>query len=341
MALPAHTPKRGSRWRLYVKLGALLFAVAFTSLTLWFIFRIEKFIVERLPQEITTENLSVSFVNRAFVMSKVTIRGRKGTACDGKIITEIGELTGTFSLRHRKLTGLSVKGMQLKPLALTNECFVRKGEKADVKLGDFVMPEGLNISLEGGRFPVPEFGELTANTNLLLTNTAPDVLSIQSDRIRAANGRFDLNVKGAKVDFLREAGTLVLSAANLSLVLRVNDLAKIPRLKSKKFSVLAGDAEMRSTAEVRGGRWKVESTVALKKIKVKGEPFFNMPMGLLQLTPENMWPMAEDSPGLVEFSVKTEAYTHQLVRAFAADMKRALTAKIKGNLKKKMPVLPF
>ena len=144
--------------------------MVFTSLTLWFIFRIEKFIVERLPSEISTENLSVSFVNRAFVMRNVTIRGRKGTACDGKVITEIGELTGTFSLRHRKLTGLSVKGMQLKPLVLTNECFVRKGEKADVKLGDFVMPEGLNISLEGGRFLVPEFGELTADDVVFSAN---------------------------------------------------------------------------------------------------------------------------------------------------------------------------
>lgn len=341
MSLPAHTHARRSRWRLYLKLASLLVAVVFTSLSLWFIFRIEKFIVERLPSEITTENLAVSFVNRAFVMTKVIVSGRKGTPCEGKILTEIGELTGTFSLRYRKLTGLAVKGMQLKPLAFSRECFVRKGEKPDMKLNDFAMPEGLRVSLEAGRFPVPEFGELTASTNILLSNSSADVLSIQSDRIRAANGRLELDVKGAKADFLREAGSFVLSAANLTLVLRVNDLAKINRLKSKKLTVLSGDAEMHSTAEVRGGRWKVQSAVALKKIKVKGEAFFNMPMGLLQLTPENMWPMAEDSPGLVEFSVKTEAYTHQLVRAFAADMKRALTAKIKGNLKKKIPVLPF
>lgn len=341
MALPAHTHPRRSRWRLYLKLTSLLVAVVFTSLTLWFIFRIEKFILERLPGEITTENLSVSFVNRAFVMTKVVIRGRKGAACEGKVIMEISELTGTFSLRHRRLTGLTVKGLQLKTPALTRECFVRKGEKPDLKLNDFAMPDGLRIFLEAGRFPVPEFGELTASTNILLTNASPDVLSIQSDRILAANGRLMLDVKGAKADFLREAGSLVLSAANLSLVLRVNDLAKIGRLKTKKLTVLAGDAELRSTAEVRGGHWKVESTLALKKIRVKGEPFLNMPMGLLRLTPENMWPMAEDSPGLVEVSVKTEAYTHQLVRAFAADMKRAVTAKIKANLKKKIPVLPF
>lgn len=341
MTLPAHTHPRRSRWRLYLKLTSLLVAVVFTSLTLWFIFRIEKFIVERLPNEITTENLSVSFVNRAFVMTRVVIRGRKGTSCEGKIITEIGELTGTFSLRHRRLTGLAVKGMQLRPPVLSRECFVRKGEKPDLKLNDFAMPDGLRITLDAGRFPVPEFGELTASTNILLTNSSPDVLSIQSDRIHASNGRLTLDVKGAKADFLREAGSFVLSAANLSLVLRVSDLAKINRLKSRKITVLAGDAELRSIAEVRGGRWKVESTVALKKIRVKGEPFFNMPMGLLKLTPENMWPMAEDAPGVVEFSVKTEAYTHQLVRAFAADIKRALTAKIKANLKKKMPILPF
>ncbi len=316
-------------------------AVVFTSLTLWFIFRIEKFIVERLPQEISTENLSVSFVNSAFVMSKVTIRGRKGTACDGKVVTEIGELTGTFSLRHRRLTGLAAKGLQLKSLALARDCFVRKDEKNDLRLNDFAMPEGLKIRLDQGRFPVPEFGELTASTNILLTSSSADLVSIQSDRISAANKRLQLEVKGAKADFLREAGSFVLSAANFSLQVRLSDLEKIKVLKSRKITVLAGDAEMRTSAEARGGRWQVESTVALRKIRVKGEPFFNMPMGLLRLTPENMWPLAEDSPGLVEFSVKTEAYTHQLLRAFAADMKRALTAKIKGNLKKKMPVLPF
>lgn len=340
-ATDLHKHPRRSRWRLYLKLSALLLAVSFTSVTLWFIFRIEKFILERLPSEITTEGLSVSFVNRAFVMKQLRIHGRKGTPCEGKLLTEIGELTGTFSLRHRKLTGLSLKGMQLKPLALTRECFVRKGEKPDLKLNNFAMPDGLKIHLESGRFPVPEFGELTANTNILITNGSPDVLSIQSERFHAANGRLQLEIKGGKADFLREAGSFVLSAANLTLFLRVTDLTKIQRLRSKKISVLAGDAEMRATAEVRGGRWKVESTVALRKIKVKGEPFFNMPMGLLQLTPENMWPMAEDSPGLFEFSMKTEAYTHQLVRAIAQDMKRALTSKIKANLKKKMPVLPF
>lgn len=287
------------------------------------------------------ENLSVSFVNRAFVMTRLRVEGRKGTPCEGKLITEIGEVAGNFSLRHRRLTALKVKGLQLKPLALSRECFVRKGEKTDFRLGDVAMPEGLKVSLEGVKVAVPEFGELGLNSEIKLTDSVPGVFSIETERARVSHQNLHAELTGAKADFLREAGSLVLSAANLRLSLKVSDLAKFNRLRTKKFSVLAGDAELKAVAEVRAGLWKIDSSVALRKIRVKGEPFFTMPMGLMQLSPENMWPMAEDAPGILEFSVKTEAYTHQLPKAIPQDMRKALTKKIRGNLKKKLPVLPF
>ena len=104
---------------------------------------------------------------------------------------------------------------------------------------------------------------------------------------------------------------------------------------------MAGNADIRLAATARQGNWKILTNVELSKVRLRGEPFYTMPMGLLQLTPENVWPMVEDSPGLLSFNFETKAHQGQLVKEFTADLRRALTTKVKGNLKKKVPVLPF
>ncbi|HMY11540.1 MAG TPA: hypothetical protein PKC74_07940 [Turneriella sp.] len=101
-----HIPRRWRRPRFWLKLGALLFAAAFTATTIWFILRAEQFILSRLPREIQASSISVSFLGRSFVLKGVRVSGRMGSPCEGRLLFEIAELTGQFVIRERRLTSL-------------------------------------------------------------------------------------------------------------------------------------------------------------------------------------------------------------------------------------------
>ena len=61
----------------------------------------------------------------------------------------------------------------------------------------------------------------------------------------------------------------------------------------------------------------------------------------LKLTPQNLWPMVEDKPNFFTVAFKTTGSWKGLPRRYAADFKRAVVKKVKANLKKKIPALPF
>ena len=332
-----HKPRR----RLWLKLGALFFALTFVSIVVLFLLRIEKFILARLPSEVVPENLSVSFLGRSFVMTRVRISGRAGSPCAGKLMSEIGQLTGSFSLRHRRLTQVALKDVRLTSDALKRACLVPPAEKERLRLSDIAMPGGLSVNIEQLQFPLPEFGAVVLNSRLSLSEPKPQEMALSAERVQMANRRLVIEATGLRADFVRGSGAYVLTAANFSLFARITELDKLPRLKSRKLTVLAGEAEIRSKVLASSKTWNVDTKVALKKVRVKGAPLFKMPFGLLQVTPESLWPMAEDSPGLFEFAFKTEADRDALPRRLASDAQRALTAKLRGNVKKKMPGIPL
>ena len=154
------------RFRFYLKLFVAIFAVLVTAGILWFIFRVEAYILSRLPPEIKIDALSVSFLNQSFILSGAKISGKPGTICEGKVVLEIGEAEGKFKLRQRKLTELILKKPAVKGEALKRGCFTKPGEKPEIRLGEGIGPEGLKITLHDGKIPLPELGEFDFNAVL-------------------------------------------------------------------------------------------------------------------------------------------------------------------------------
>jgi hypothetical protein len=328
-----------SRFRFYLKLFVALFAVAVTATLLWFIFRIEVYLLSRLPKEITVEKLSVSFLNQAFVITGAKVAGKPGTTCEGKTVLEVAEATGKFRLKERKLTELQIKAVTVKTEALKRGCFVKPGDKPDLKLGDGVGPEGLKIQITDGVVPVPEFGDLTVQAVFSVRENEHGAAVAHFEKLHAENPRLAADAKKIALAFVKGRDAVHLSDGEIMATVKLNRLEKISKLSTKKLRVLSGDAELRISADIRRGDWTLYTAIDLRHMKLTGEPLYNMP--LLKLTPENMWPMVEDSPGLFSFSFKTHAPEIKLAKTYAADFRNAITRKIKGNLKKKIPVLPL
>lgn len=313
--------------------------MVFTAALLWFIFRIEKYIVSRLPKEITLENISVSFLNQSFTATNVRFTGKTGTLCEGKIFAEVAELDGKFLLKERKLTEIRLKKPALKKEALQRGCFAKPGEKTEIRLDESIGPAGIKIQVLEGLVPAPEVGMLAVEAVLTLRENEHGALVAGFEKFSAMNTLVRADARKLALAFVQSGETLRLSDGEIMGTLKAGHLEKITRLSTKKLRVLAGEGEIKFSADIRRGEWTVFTNVDLKRIRLKGEAFYNMP--LMQLTPENMWPMAEDSPGLFNFSFKTSAAAAKLTKTYAADFRNALAKKIKANLKKKIPVLPF
>lgn len=335
----AHRPWR--RPRFWLKLGVFFFSLAFTAVAVWFILRAEQIILSLLPREIQAGSISVSFIGRSFVLKGVKVSGRMGSPCEGRLLFEIGELTGRFLIRERRLTALSINGAELNHQGWQKDCFAETQQSSSLRLSDIAAPSGLDIELRQVRFRLPYLGEATAHGSFRLSEPQPDTIQLKAPKIVIVGVRLQGETRQLSVELVRSNGGWQLAAGSFTAALLLKQLEKIPKLSSRRLTVLAGNADVRLTANARQGHWKVTTAVELTRVRLRGEPFYTMPMGLLQLTPENVWPMAEDSPGLLAFSFETKAAQGQLIKEFTADLRRALTGKIKGNLKKKVPVLPF
>lgn len=329
------------RPRFYVKLFAFIFAAGFTGFTLWFVLRVEKIILSNLPREITAQNLSVSFLGRSFILSGVKLTGLVGSQCEGRLLAELKEVTGTFTIRTRRLTGLTVNGADLYNQVWEKACFATGEVRREFRLSEAMLPEGLSVVLKSVSLRLPQFGEATVNAKLKLEEPAEGSLRLTASAANLTNIRLSWSAKRLAADFRRAQSVWQLAAADVTLAGTVKQLEKIQKLSSRRLTILGGNADIRMTASARRGRWTIFTSVELSRVRLRGEPFYTMPMGLMQLTPENMWPMVEDSPGIFAFSFKTEAAQAALPAVYAADVRRALTRKVKGNLKKKVPILPF
>ncbi|MFZ5631040.1 MAG: hypothetical protein ACOY5B_18035 [Spirochaetota bacterium] len=337
----ANPHRRWRRPRFWLKLGALLIAAGFTATTLWFILRAEQIILSRLPREIQAAGISVSFLGRSFILKGVRVSGRVGSPCEGRLLLEIAELTGSFVIRDRRLTNLSVSGAELNNQGWQKACFAATPQSRVLRLSEIASASGLEINFRQVRFRLPYLGEASATGSFRLAEPQPDTLQLRAAQLALSGVKIQGEARQLAVDLNRTNGSWQLVSGNFTAVLGLKQLEKIPKLSSRRLTVLAGNADIRLTATARQGNWKILTHVDLSKVRLRGEPFYSMPMGLLQLTPENVWPMVEDSPGLLSFHFETEAHQGQLIREFTADLRRALTSKVKVNLKKKVPVLPF
>ncbi|MBS0618048.1 MAG: hypothetical protein JSR44_07655 [Spirochaetes bacterium] len=329
------------RWRFYFKLSAVLASISIVGFILFFILRIEKFILARLPKEISVEKLSVSLINRAFVLEGAQLRGRAGTSCENKILADIKQLTGKFNLRARRLTELTLSGATLYNRHWDKVCFVQLGEAQERRFADYAMPEGLKVTVKDLKFSIPEFNEVVLHTKLQLQETASGALSATAIDLNFGNRRITGAMRRLNAEIQRRATKWNLERADIVALVQVRNLEKIDRLRTHRLTVLGGDAYIAFSAEARGEMWQSVADVELRRLEVKGSPIYKAPMGLGDLTPQSIWPMIEDTRGRFAFACKSHTTIDKLAATISRDCKRALAHKVRKNLKKKFPILPL
>jgi|JI8StandDraft_1071087.scaffolds.fasta_scaffold17175_4 hypothetical protein len=326
------------RWLRWV---VLTLAVAFVATSVWFVMRIERYVLSRLPPEVVVGKLSVSFIGSKFVLNDAQIFGRASGVCAGKLLATAAQIDGGFDLRQRQLRSLVLQGVRVTGDGIDRRCLEKPRQPGDFSLRQYSAADGLTIDLRELVFPAGELGALKIVTLANLRFSEDETLQVSAERLTVTGRHVSLDGRRVTLLFGRAGEAMQLKTASATLVARYQDLSKLPKLSSRKFSVHSGDAELKLTAQYAQPQWSIFTAVELKGVKVGGEPLYNMPMGLLQLSPENLWPMAEDSPGLFSFSFKTRAATGKLPSTYAADLRIALKNKVRANLKKKIPVLPF
>lgn len=329
------TPRKRRLW-LRLAIAGVALAVALTIT--WVLVRLEKILLSNLPPEIRAGDLAVSLLAQRFLFTEFSVLAWPDSACAGKELLSIRNLSGEFSLRERRLKSLTVDGLRLSPAGHSPTCW-RSNSVQPVRLS-FFAAEGLGIDIKDARFTLPEVGEtqlvgrldIKEEDNIVKANFAQIVL--QNALFRGRAPKIELHIasteKSRQLSFLRG-----------SAAIKIPQLAKIRRLQTRRLSVDAGSADIALTANFAAGQWRIVANVELRNVRLSGEPFYRMPFGLLQLTPQNVWPMAEDAPGIFSFGFEVNAAQRDLRQKFAEAVREALLRKAKKNLRKKIPVLPF
>jgi hypothetical protein len=338
-----HKKVRSRRARVWfvTKIFAVVFAVTITAFSIWFVFGVEKYILQRLPKEVVAQNLAVSFLNQAFVLTNTQFFGTVGSACEAKLLAQAQEITGRFSLRQRRLTSLKVSGFKPEQLLLDGTCLRPNREKPALQLNQVIAPEGIQVILEDAQIPLRELGTGTVTGIAQIKENDGGLIAVTGEKFKLAGNRLSLEIGKLNLTLQRSEKGLAVETAEINAVGKINHLEKIQKLSTRKLQVLSGDGIFKFTSETRKGIWTVFVGVQLLNVTVKGEALNKMPMGFMEFKPETLWPMVEDSPGVLSFSFRTISTQERLAGTVAADLKRSLTAKVRSNLKKKIPILPF
>lgn len=330
-----------NNFRFYFKLAALLVVLTFVGAASWFILRIEKIVVERLPREISIEGISISIIDRSFHLKNVLLKGRIGSPCEGKELIKAKEVKGSFALAPRILKKLKIKDAVFLEKTFQKECFIAPHERDAVLWQTFIPSEGLKVDLQPVRYNIPRWGEAAFSGQFVLREKSPGSLVIDFKNATLQSVLGVLQLKKLQADLEREKNIWRIENMDAALDVTLPQLEKISGVSSPKLTVLKGTASISLNIKVQKARWQVESHIRLTNMRLRGAPLYKAPFQFMELTPETVWPMVEDSPGIFRVAFKSRALVSQLVKTWRKDFRSAMSRKIKNNLKKKIKVLPF
>lgn len=329
------------KFRFYLKLSALIIVLLLVATVSWFILRIEKIVLSRLPREVSTEGISISFLDRSFHLKNILLRGRIGSPCEGRDLVRARELKGSFHLRERVLTKLTAKDVVYVGDTFQKECFVAPQEKDAIDWRKIAPESGLAVDLQSVRFNVRRWGEAVLSSQFVLREKSPGRLAVD---FKSAVLQFSLGearVKKLTADLERKNNNWQIENMEAALEVKLPELQKIAGISSPKLTILRGAADATLNAAVQKGRWQIDANVRLIGMRLRGAPLYRAPFQFMEMTPQAIWPMVEDSPGVFQIAFKSKMATHQLVNVLRRDFRAAVSRKVKWNLKKKIKILPF
>lgn len=301
----------------------------------WLVFRLESIVRKELPQEIQAQSLKISLWSGGFSLDKVTIAAAQDypADCAGKILFTVDKISGAFRLWGLKLNSLTLEHPRLREVG--RKCLGRNSNKNTLGRLAWLEESGLQIEVAAAEYNLPDFGTVKIDAVAWLKPHEQGYqITSESIAARAEAGSLQFN----KVKLAWRDGAYTLDAMGS---LAIPELGRLKRLKTKQLTVERGGGFAKFSATANRGEWTGFTSIDLKGIGVKGEPLNKMPLGFLELTPQSIWPMAEDKPGQFSFAFKTRSADDRLVKTFVADLQRAFVQKLKANLKKKIPILPF
>jgi len=316
-----------------------LFILSFSSIVvavfaIFVSLRLETILRNQLPRYIQAEALKISLIAGGFTLENVSIFARDETLadCSGKKIFSLESLSGNF-----KWWGLKLKSLVLtRPrMEIQNLGCLRTREPKKLERADWLNEDGLKIEIARGEFDVPDFGPVDINSKFIVRPIDMG-FDIASEMFVAANKLVILRVSKLSLSIVEQK-----IKAEALATLEVPDLSALKRLKTKALTVESGSGEAKLSLGLLHGEITAYTNIELKRLRVRGEPLNKMPLGLLEVTPQILWPMAEDKPGFFAFSFRTRTKEQRLVKDYVADFKKAFVNKFKLNLKKKIPILPF
>lgn len=303
--------------------------------------RLEEIILARLPPEISVGRLSLSLWNRGFILSQVEFKGPVNTPCAGRPVASIAEIAGTFELKARRLSSLRISDLQMSTGNLRRDCFLSQRERSSAAMANFVSASGLHVVLNNATIRIPGFDVLGLDAALSIVQNDEQVFGLRVEKLFVRNARLRLETQKFWATIAASGKNLNTQAGEIMATLRLPHLEKLPRLNSKQLKVLGGEGLIKLAASAERSVWTSYTSVELTGVKVTGEPLNKMPLGLFEFTPQSIWPMAEDSEGIFRFAFKSRGDEHKFAKIYAADLQKAFVGKVKANLKKKIPVLPF
>lgn len=330
---------KSSRFRLYTKLALASVFVCVVATLLWFIFRIEKIILSELDESIAVEDLYVSVLNSTFVAQNVRVVGDSEGDCAGATIFEVKRLTGKFTWTERKLVSLILDEASFFSETLKKNCLFSRDKKPGFRIQNVLPQEGISITVKGATILEPFFGPISTEGVFVLKQEKNGEAILSFSNFVAKNYLAKLDVPKGQIEFVKNASGLSIKKGSAKATLYIPELQKLPQLRQKNFRIVQGSSLLRFTVDISNERYALYSMLDLKNLKLVGRPFYDKMF--IKLTPENVWPMVEDSPGLFTVTFKTVASRKSLPRQFAIDLKHAIIKKAKLGLKKKIPILPF
>ena len=306
-----------------------------------FVKMIDSMIQKSLPEFLQAKSISTSFLQS--VVRVENLKLLSSPACNNLPMIETNVLQSAFSFQRRSVSSVRIDRADIFLDRIRNHCLPQLKESDKSVHADYISKQGLDLIIDNAVLHLADHQKALFNAHLR-------IIPQDDQSYRIDHQSFRIDYYGLAIKMQR--GSIVIippkdpngdfkKSGSAALMIESDAVEKIPGINSEKIQVLKGSIRASAQLAIGVGGVTVSGNVNLLNLKVHGESLIKSPLPLLKLTPDALWPLAEDSQGKLNFTFTAKGHQSQIIELTGKAIRLAITAKIKANIRKKIPIPIF
>ena len=306
-----------------------------------FVKMIDSMIQKSLPEFLQAKTISTSLLQSVIRVDDLKLLS--SPACNSLPMIEATILQSAFSLQRRTVSSVKIDRADIFLDRIQKHCMPQLKENDKSMPLDYIGKQGMDLIIENAILHI-------SNHQKLLFTAHLRILPQTDKSYRIDHQSFRVDYHGLIVKMQR--GSMVVvppqepngnfqKYGSATFRIESNALEKIPGINSEKLQLVKGAIQATADLVVGYSEVALSGDVHLLNVKVQGNPLIQSPLSFFRLTPDALWPLAEDSPGKFNFIFKANGRQDQIIELTGKAIRQAITAKVKANIRKKIPLPIF